>query len=70
MPCPPSAGDRSQPAEGRHDICQIVYTTAVSGARILRRKHVNRDLSQFSTKARKCFKIDLMGSYRNETGKL
>ena len=36
----------------RHDICQNVYATAVWGARILRRKRVNRDISQFSTKAR------------------
>ena len=40
----------------RHDICQIVYATAVSGPRILRRKRVNRDISQYATKARKCFK--------------
>ena len=40
----------------RHDICQIVYATAVSRARILRRKRVNRDISQYATKARKCFK--------------
>ena len=45
-----------QEAGYRHDICQIVYATAVSGARILRRKRVNRDISQFATKARKCFK--------------
>ena len=41
----------------RHDICQIVYAAAILGARILRRKRVNRDISQFSTKARKCFEM-------------
>ena len=46
----------------RHDICQIVYATAVSGAKILRRKRVNRDISQFTTKARKCFKMDMFAT--------
>ena len=41
----------------RHDICQKIYATAVLGARILRKKHVNRDISQFATKERKCFKM-------------
>ena len=41
----------------RHDNCQIVYATAVSGARILRRKRVNRDITQFATKAGKCLKM-------------
>ena len=41
---------------GRHDICQKNYATAVLGARILRKKCVNRDISQFATKERKCFK--------------
>ena len=42
---------------GRHDICQKNYATAVLGARILRKKRVNRDISQFATKERKCFKM-------------
>ena len=33
------------------------YATAVLGARMLRKKHVNRDISQFATKERKCFKM-------------
>ena len=41
----------------RHDICQKNYATAVLGARILRKKCVNRDISQFATKERKCFKM-------------
>ena len=41
----------------RHDICQKFYATAVLGARILRKKHVNRDISRFATKERKCFKM-------------
>ena len=36
----------------RHDICQIIYATAVYGARMLGRKCVNRDISQFAKKAR------------------
>ena len=44
-------------AYSRHDICQKIYATAVLGARILRKKHVNRDISQFATKERKCFKM-------------
>ena len=43
--------------KARHDICQKFYATAVLGARILRKKHVNRDISQFATKERKCFKM-------------
>ena len=43
--------------KSRHDICQKIYATAVLGARILRKKHVNRDISQFATKERKCFKM-------------
>ena len=41
----------------RHDICQNVYATGFWGARILRRKRVNCDISQFATKARKCSKM-------------
>ena len=44
-------------AGDRHDICQKIYATSFWGARILRRKRVNRDISQFLRKARKCFKI-------------
>ena len=50
----------------RHDICQIVYATAVSGARILRRKRVNHDISRFTTKVRKCFK---MGKFATKEGR-
>ena len=42
---------------GRHYICQKNYATAVLGARMLRKKHVNCDISQFATKERKCFKM-------------
>ena len=41
----------------RHDICQKNYATAVLGARILRKKHMNRDITQFATKEHKCFKM-------------
>ena len=41
----------------RHDICQKNYATAVLEARILRKKRVNRNISQFATKERKCFKM-------------
>ena len=41
----------------RHDICQKIYATAVLEARILRKKHVNRDISQFETKEHKCFEM-------------
>ena len=37
----------------RHDICQKIYATAVLEARILRKKRVNCDDSQFATKERK-----------------
>ena len=33
------------------------YATAVLEARILRKKCVNRNISQFATKERKCFKM-------------
>ena len=42
---------------GRHDICQKIYATTVLEARILRKKRVNRNISQFATKERKCFKM-------------
>ena len=42
---------------GRHDICQKIYATAVLAERILRKKSVNRDIRQFATKERKCFKM-------------
>ena len=48
---------QTAPPGHRHDICQKNYATAVLGARILRKKHVNRDISQFATKERKCFKM-------------
>ena len=41
----------------RHDICQNFYATAVLGARILRKKRVIRDITQFATKERKCFQM-------------
>ena len=41
----------------RHDICQKNYATAVWGTRILRKKRVNRDISQFATKERKWFEM-------------
>ena len=41
----------------RHDICQKIYATAVWEARILRKKCVNRNIIQFATKERKCFKM-------------
>ena len=41
----------------RHDICQKFYATAVLAERILRKKSVNRDIRQFATKERKCFKM-------------
>ena len=34
----------------RHDICQKIYATAVLEPRILRKKRVNRNISQFATK--------------------
>ena len=43
--------------EARHDICQKFYATAVLAERILRKKSVNRDIRQFATKERKCFKM-------------
>ena len=46
----------------RHDICQKNYATAVLGARILRKKNVNHDISQFATKERKCFKMALFAT--------
>ena len=42
--------------QGRHDICQKVYTTGVFGAKILPKKRVNRDNGKFTTKQRKSFK--------------
>ena len=33
------------------------YATTVLEARILRKKRVNRNISQFATKERKCFKM-------------
>ena len=41
----------------RHDICQKNYATAVLAGKILRKKSVNRDIRQFATKERKCFKM-------------
>ena len=41
----------------RHDICQNFYATAVPGAKILRKKRVNRDITQFAIKERKYFKM-------------
>ena len=41
----------------RHDICQKIYATTVLEARILRKKCVNCNISQFATKERKCFKM-------------
>ena len=50
-------GMRTQKAWScRHDICQNFYATTVLGARILHKKRVNRDITQFATKERKCFK--------------
>ena len=40
-----------------HDICQNFYATSVLGARILRKKRVNRDITQFATKEHKCFEM-------------
>ena len=39
-------------ADFRHDICQKIYATAVLEARILHKKHVNRNITQFVTKER------------------
>ena len=36
----------------RHNICQKNYAIAVLEARMLRKKRVNRDVSQFATKER------------------
>ena len=41
----------------RHDICQKNYATAVLGTRILRKKRVNHDISQFATKEHTWFKM-------------
>ena len=41
----------------RHDICQNFYATAVPGAKILRKKRVNHDITQFAIKERKYFKM-------------
>ena len=44
--------------DDRHDICQKKnYATAVLGTRILRKKRVNHDISQFATKEHKWFKM-------------
>ena len=44
-------------AGARHDICQKHYATAVLGARILRKKCVDCDITQFATKERNLRKV-------------
>ena len=41
----------------RHDICQNFYATNTCWAKYLRKKRVNRNISKFATKVRKCFKF-------------
>ena len=54
---PQSGENKCSQCDYRHDICQKIYATTVLEARILRKKRVNRNISQFATKERKCFKM-------------